>query len=697
MAIAVDDEDIQAFLVESYDNLDRIEQDILALEDPTAQTDALNRLYRSLHTIKGNCGFLPFPKLEALAHAGESLLGKLRDRSLKVTPQITSILLQAADGLRQMLREIEATGSETLTDRSTLIATLEAVSTDFGKQDSNLVVQSPSNVIEDSEVAASTIRVNVGLLDRVMTLVEELVLARNQVVSFADSLNNSTFSGVCQRLDLVASDLQEGIMKTRMQPMNTIFQKFPRVVRDLAIANQKQVQIHIEGAETELDRTLIEHIKDPLTHLIRNCVDHGIELPDVRVAQGKSPQGQLSIRAFHEQGKVNLEISDDGKGIDPEKLKQRSQQLGILTSTQAEALSDREAFDLMFLPGFSTAERVTNLSGRGVGMDVVRSNLELVNGTIEVRSQIYVGTTFRIKIPLTLAIISALLISSGNERFAIAQTNIQELVRLEGQQIAQIETLYDVPVYRLRNTLLPLVYLNSVLQLTDKVTDGELVYIVVIQADEYQFGVVVDAIDDVQEIVVKPLGKQLKDLAVYAGATILGDGQIALILDAVGLARQSNAIAQLQKRLSAIAPTTSPETLDRQLILLVEGPEKARMSIPMLAAVRLETFPLSAIERVGNQELVKYHDRILPLIDLYQVFGGSVPDREEIAVVVVALSASSVGIVVDRIVDIVEDALSFKGAATRPGVRFCTSIQDQVTEMLDIDAIVEMVNPSTLR
>lgn len=698
MAIAVDDEDIQAFLVESYDNLDRIEQDILALEDPTAQTDALNRLYRSLHTIKGNCGFLPFPKLEAIAHAGESLLGKLRDRSLKVTPQITSILLQAADGLRQMLREIEATGSETLSDRSTLIATLEAVSTDFGKQDSNLVVQSRLNVTEDSEVAASTIRVNVGLLDRVMTLVEELVLARNQVVSFADSLNNSTFTGVCQRLDLVASDLQEGIMKTRMQPMNTIFQKFPRVVRDLAIANQKQVQIHIEGAETELDRTLIEHIKDPLTHLIRNCVDHGIELPDVRVAQGKPPQGQLSIRAFHEQGKVNLEISDDGQGIDPERLKQRSQQLGILTSTQAEALSDREAFDLMFLPGFSTAERVTNLSGRGVGMDVVRSNLELVNGTIEVRSQINIGTTFRIKIPLTLAIVSALLISSGNERFAIAQTNIQELVRLEGQQIAQIETLYDVPVYRLRNTLLPLVYLNCVLQLTDKMTDGELVYIVVIQADEYQFGVVVDAIDDVQEIVVKPLGKQLKDLAVYAGATILGDGQIALILDAVGLARQSNTIAQLQKRLSAIAPTTSTETLDRQLILLVEGPEKARMSIPMLAAVRLETFPLSAIERVGNQELVKYHDRILPLIDLYQVFGGSVPEREELAVVVVALNASSsVGIIVDRIIDIVEDDVSFKGAATRPGVRFCASIQDQVTEMLDIDAIVSKVNPHLLR
>ncbi|MBE9036229.1 chemotaxis protein CheA [aff. Roholtiella sp. LEGE 12411] len=699
MSIAVDDEDIQAFLVESYDNLDQIEQDILALEDPSADRDALTRLYRSLHTIKGNCGFLPFPKLEAIAHAGESLLGQLRDQSVGITPQITSILLQTADGLRQMLRAIEATGSETEIDYSTLIKTLEAVQSGSPPQNLDSWVQSSKlTASEDTEVATSTIRVNVGLLDQVMTLVEELVLVRNEVVSFSDGLNNSSFTGVCQRLNLITSDLQEGIMRTRMQPMNTIFQKFPRVVRDLAIAHHKQVQIHIEGAETELDRRLIEHIKDPLTHLIRNCVDHGIELPEVRVAQGKLPQGQLSIRAFHEQGKVNLEIRDDGKGIAPDRLKQRSQQLGILTSTQADALSDQEAFDLMFLPGFSTAEHVTNLSGRGVGMDVVRSNLERVNGTIEVRSQINIGTTFRIKIPLTLAIVSALLISSGNERFAIAQTNIQELVRLEGQQIAQIETLYDIPVYRLRETLLPLVYLNSVLQLTDKVTDSEIVYLVVIQADDYQFGVVVDAIDDVQEIVVKPLGKQLKELAIYAGATILGDGQIALILDAVGLAKQSNVMAQFQKRLSAIAPTIAEEALDQQLILLIEGPQRSRMGIPMLAAIRLETFPSSAIERVGNQDLVRYRDRILPLIDLHQIFGNSVPERDELSVVVVALSAiSSVGIIVDRILDIVEDSLSFKGAATRPGIRFCTNIQDQVTEMLDIDAIVEIVNPHLLR
>ncbi|MBW4440159.1 MAG: chemotaxis protein CheA [Plectolyngbya sp. WJT66-NPBG17] len=711
MSIAVDDEDIQAFLVESYDNLDRIEQDILALEAASIDQGTLTRLYRSLHTIKGNCGFLPFPKVEAIAHAGESLLGRLRDNSLEITPQVTALLLQTADELRQLLREIEATGQEAETDYSTLIKMLEAVQDGSSSQAADDLLdlklttsleedfegfQLKLNPSEESEIATSTIRVNVELLDQVMALVEELVLARNQVVSFSDALDNSAFTGVCQRLDLITSNLQEGIMRTRMQPMSTIFQRFPRVVRDLAIAHQKQVQIWIEGAETELDRSLIEHIKDPLTHLIRNCIDHGIEPPDVRVAQGKPPEGQLSIRAFHEQGKVNLEIRDDGKGIDPERLKQRSQQLGILSSAQAEALSDLEAFNLMFLPGFSTAEHVTNLSGRGVGMDVVQSNLERVNGTIEVRSQVNFGTTFRIKVPLTLAIVSALLISSGDERFAIAQTNIQELVRLEGQQIAQIETLYDVPVYRLRETLLPLVYLNSVLQLTDTVAASEVVYLMVIQADEYQFGVVVDAIDDVQEIVVKPLEKQLKDLAVYAGATILGDGQIALILDAVGLARQSGVIAQFQKHLSA--PAIAAEDLDKQLILLIEGPQASRMGIPMLTAERLETFSFSNVERVGNQELVRYRDRILPLIDLHRAFGSSVPEREDLSVVVVALSeGSSVGIVVDRVLDIVEDSLSFKGAATRPGIDFCANIQAQVTEMLDIHAIVEIVNPHLLR
>ncbi|MBW4419869.1 MAG: chemotaxis protein CheA [Myxacorys californica WJT36-NPBG1] len=698
MSTAIDDEDIQAFLVESYDNLDRIERDILVLEETPADRDVLTRLYRSLHTIKGNCGFLPFPKLESIAHAGESLLGKLRDESVEITPEITSALLQVADEVRQLLRGIEATGKETGTDYSTLIRTLESVHNNSSTQSSNSLVHHKLDSSESSEATASTIRVNVALLDRVMTLVEELVLARNQVVSFSDVLDNSSFAKVCQRLNIITNDLQEEIMRTRLQPMGTIFQKFPRVVRDLAIVHHKQVQIHIEGAETELDRSLIEHIKDPLTHLIRNCVDHGIESTDVRAAQGKPAKGRLSIRAFHEQGKVNLEISDDGNGINPEQLKQRAQQLGMLSSPQAEALSDREAFDLMFLPGFSTAEHVTHLSGRGVGMDVVRSNLELVNGTIDVRSQVNVGTTFRIKIPLTLAIVSALLISSGNQRFAIAYTNIQELVRLEGQQTSQIETLYNVPVYRLRETLLPLVYLNLVLQLTDEVATSEVVYIVVIQVDEYQFGVVVDAIDDVQEIVVKPLGKQLKELAVYTGATILGDGQIALILDAVGLAHQSSVIAQFQKRLSANTPEIATDELDQQSILLVEGPQRSRMGIPMLAAVRLETFLPSNIEQVGNQSLVKYRDRILPLIDLHQVFGSSMPEREELSVVVVALSAScSVGLIVDRVLDIVEDSLSFKGGATRPGISFCASIQDQVTEILDIDAIVEMVNPHLLR
>ncbi len=688
MRIGVDDDDIQAFLAESRENLGQIEREILLLEKtPTAQ-ESLIRIYRSLHSIKGNCGFLPFPKLEAIAHAGETLLGEVREQRLEFSGAIATLLLQTVDAIRDFLYTIETTGEESKTDYSTLITTLETIKNTYE-------LSTEFAPIANEEATASTIRVRVELLDQVMNLVEELVLARNQVIQFSDTQTDSAFTATCKQLSLITSDLQEGVMKTRMQPISTIFQKMPRVVRDLAIALGKEVQLKIEGAETELDRSIIETIKDPLTHLVRNCIDHGIERPEVRVSQGKSPTGIIYIRAFHEHGKVNLEISDDGRGIDPEYLKQKAHQLGFINPN--EILSERETFDLMFLPGFSTAEKVTNLSGRGVGMDVVRSNLEQVNGSIDVRSEMGVGTTFRIRIPLTLAIVSALLMTSGGERFAIAQTNIQELVRLEDHQIQQIETLYNVPVYRLRDTLLPLIYLNAVLQLETR-TDYQVINIVVVQADEYRFGIVVDEIIDVQEVVVKPLGKQLKDLEVYAGATILGDGQVALILDTVGLADQAGVIAQLEKRLSIITPGNEAE-LEQQMILLINGPKNARMGIPMSRATRLETFSQAEVEQIGNQTVVQYRDCILPLINLHSVFGKDEGlNHEDFSVVVVSLNTDyNLGIIVDQILDIVEDPLSMKGSATRPGVSFCASIQGQVTEFLDVDAIIQMTNPYLLQ
>jgi two-component system chemotaxis sensor kinase CheA len=499
MELAEIDDDIEAFLVESYENLDQIERDIIDLEKASAHGEALGRIYRSLHTLKGNCGFLPFPKLESLAHAGESLLSSLRDRKLGVTPEIITTLLQTVDAIRQILSQIETTRQEGDRDYSALIETLTQL-----QEPQKAVTVSPSPLPAVSQVPqpdepvqlltselpeastltvseSSVIRVNVALLDRVMNLVGELVLARNQVIGFSDQFQDTAFVATCQRLNLITAQLQSGVMKTRLQPISSIWQKFPRVIRDLAIASGKQVQVEMAGADTELDKSIIEAIKDPLTHLVRNCIDHGIELPAERTACGKSTLGQILLRAFYESGKVNIEIGDDGRGLDPERLKERSQQLGLVSAVQAATMSESEAINLIFLPGFSTSEQVTNLSGRGVGMDIVKSNIEKINGSIEIHSQQGQGTTFKLKIPLTLTIIPALIVSSGGDRYAIPQTSLQELVRLEAEQaLNSIETFYDVPVYRLRGNLVPLLYLNQALQLPDSVSNLETLSIVIV-------------------------------------------------------------------------------------------------------------------------------------------------------------------------------------------------------------------------
>jgi two-component system chemotaxis sensor kinase CheA len=355
-----------------------------------------------------------------------------------------------------------------------------------------------------------------------------------------------------------------------MQPIRTLWNKFPRVVRDIAMSLSKQVRLEMEGEETELDKTLIEAIANPLTHLIRNCLDRGLETPEERTAAGKPPVGRVCLRAYHESGQVTIEVSDDGKGINSERIKQKAIQRGIITLDRSMQMSDQEALNLIFLPGFSTAEQITNISGRGVGMDVVQANVEKINGSIDVHSRIGQGTTFKLKIPLTLAIIPTLIITSGGDRFAIPQVNLVELVRLEGEQaLKSIEMFHDTPVYRLRGRLLPLVYLNRELKLDSeqdagtgrhgdaensnlsKIANDEVLNIVVVQATDKPFGLVVYPINDTQEIVVKPLGKQLRTLNCFAGATIMGDGKIALILDLQGIAQRTHLLSEQQKALVA--------------------------------------------------------------------------------------------------------------------------------------------------
>src|SRR5208282_4184739 len=494
---AMDDADdiIKEFLVESYENLDRLDSDLIKLEKNPGDREILASIFRTIHTIKGTSGFLAFDQLGAVAHAGESLLGRLRDGELTLDGEITTGLLATVDAVRQMLASIEASGVEGERDDRELISRLtrlqrvaeapaasgqvpvptseaEAAGPPLnpapnigdilmqraGVASAEVVLAAqqqkegdprhlgeilvergaaqPADVVEALRVQQAaggqnaldrtldrtidrTIRLDVSLLDQLMNLVGELVLARNQILQFVNSTEESGLVATSQRLNLITTELQEGVMKARMQPIGNIWSKFPRTVRDLALDCGKQVRVEMEGEETELDKTLIEAIKDPLTHLVRNSVDHGIERPEVRQAAGKDPEGRLFLRAFHEGGQVNIEISDDGAGLDQARIRNKAVQKGLISAEQAGRLTDHEIVNLVFQPGFSTAEKVTNVSGRGVGMDVVKTHIEKIGGTVDLQSKAGQGVMVRMKIPLTLAIIPALIVTSVGERYAV--------------------------------------------------------------------------------------------------------------------------------------------------------------------------------------------------------------------------------------------------------------------------------------
>jgi len=544
----------------------------------------------------------------------------------------------------------------------------------------------------------STIRVDVDLLDKLMTMVGELVLTRNQILQWTSSQEDQGINASSQRLNLITSELQEGIMKTRMQPIGNIFSKFPRVVRDLALTCGKEVRIEMEGQETELDKTLLEAIKDPLTHLVRNSVDHGLESPEERQAKGKPGEGRLLLRAYHEGGQVNIEITDDGGGINPEKVTQTAIKRGVVTAEQAARLSERELQNLIFLPGFSTAEKVTNVSGRGVGMDVVKTNIEKIGGAVDLQSNLGKGTTIKVKVPLTLAIIPALVVETGGERFAIPQVNLLELLRLEGEQIKKIENVHGAPVYRLRGKLLPIVDLNKIIKLntTDLVKEdpeeSDIINIVVLQADDQRFGLVVENINDTEEIVVKPLSKQLKSIPVFAGATIMGDGHVALILDVMNLAAQGGlAVKQGEHATNDELNASKGQDTNKETLLLVQVGEKGRLAIPLRMVARLEEIKDSIRESAGDQEVIQYRNEILPLVRLSQVLGisgcASETEREFLQLAVLTQDERQVGLVVDQIVDIVEEELMAQTQSTQPGVLCSAVIHNRVTDVLDVSTV----------
>jgi two-component system chemotaxis sensor kinase CheA len=755
-----DQEMIREFLVESEENLSRLDQDLVELEKHPQDKSLLSSIFRTIHTIKGACGFLAFSKLESITHQAETLLSQLRDGKRELTPELVSLILRTVDATRHVLAAIEETGQEgeeafeELTGRLRDAAKLPVA----GESEPPAAQPAPAPVVQNAvaqpapaaqpvpeappapvaqpaasaaaEVPApverrsgedrrkdedrrqegggrreddverhsaavdANIRVGVGLLDKLMDLVGELVLTRNQILQYNNEREDVSLNATSQRLDLITTELQEGVMKTRMQPIGVVWNKFPRVVRDMAFSLGKQIQLDMDGAETELDRTIIEAIKDPLMHLIRNSCDHGIEMPDVRARAGKSAQGRITLRAFHEGGQVNIEIGDDGGGIDIARVKQKAIDNGILRPEQADKIGDREALNLIFMPGFSTAQKVTNISGRGVGMDVVKSHIEKIGGVVDLFSRPGEGSTTKIRIPLTLAIIPGLVISSGGERFVIPQVSLLELIRIEADAVGNhIEHVHGTPVYRRRGSLLPLAYLNKVLALPLP-EDNEAVNMVVLQAEDRQFGLVVDSINDTQEIVVKPLGKQLKGLTLYAGATIMGDGRVALILDVLGIGQRSGVFDE--KREQARTQEEKQKTAqhgDVQRLLLFRAGSFERLAIPLSLVARLEEFSKSAIEHAAGGQVIQYRGGILPLVSLQAALEHGSYDfsklSDPVQVVVFNDGDRSIGMMVDQIVDVVEESAKVSKKSGRKGILGSAVVGKKVTDFLDLNAIIE--------
>ncbi len=743
---------IKEFVTESKDALDQFERDLVDLEKDPKSRQLLDAVFRAIHSIKGTAGVLGFPKLVGISHAGENLLGILRDGDLAFSSPVTTALLAMSDAIRRILHSMRDSSNEgdadysLIIERMTRLATAEADSSaecvrapvradlpgtsdllgeilvETGNTSTNAVVSAldeqndgDPRMIGEILVAndnlqpealagalktqaerradpSDTIRVDVALLDKVMNLVGELVLARNQIVQFASAQTDAVFLGAAQRLNLITTELQEGVMKTRMQPIGTVWSKFPRIIRDMAASCGKSVKIEVEGTETELDKTLIEAIKDPLTHIVRNAVDHGIEKPEIRKARGKSPQGKLRMRASHEGGQVNIEISDDGEGVRLEAVKRKAIAKGIITAVQAARMSEREVLYLLFAPGLSTAEKITNISGRGVGMDVVKTNIENIGGTIDIQSVAGQGTTLKLKIPLTLAIVPALIVTSSGQRFAIPQLSLVELVRADKENSGRgIEFIHDVPVYRLRGSLLPLVYLNKELKLecgSDET--AEAANIVVLQAAEKQFGVVVDEINDTEEIVVKPLSKQLKALSCFAGATIMGDGKAALILDVFGIAQRANVVAETSERASIhqVIADNSAAASKKDAWLLFRVGEASRMAVPLSLVSRLEEFPAKMIERSTGSEVVQYRGEIMPIKRLSDLVGPTGSNSADpLQVIVYSDRGKNVGLAVEEILDIVEQNVSIERHEQMRGVLGTAVIGAHVTDILDISAL----------
>ncbi|MEX2455225.1 MAG: chemotaxis protein CheW [Rhodospirillaceae bacterium] len=889
------DDLLTEFLTETVESLENLDVELVRLEQNPNDPELLGNIFRLVHTIKGTCGFIGLSRLEAVAHAGENVLGNFRDGVQEVTPEAVSLILAALDRIKEIVAALEATEAEPAGDDSGLIAELDAMyragktggapgwartpaapqvpaapappvgslyerigalsvldaavdlmyakvardetlaplfeglemtrmqghtveyvvkafggpndyfddalrpyfaqlagrgfagahfnsladyfasalaslevnrdaideailmfcaaeddflsaappvedaagpadepglPEDLPAEDLDIGVDNAADMSKDgraagsqgkeSSVANQSIRVNVELLENLMTMVSELVLTRNQLLQMVRKHEDSEFKVPLQRLSHVTTDLQEGVMKTRMQPIGNAWNKLPRIVRDIANDLGKKIDLKMIGAETELDRQVLEMIKDPLTHMVRNSGDHGLEVPADRVRAGKSEMGTITLNAYHEGGHIIIEISDDGRGISIKRVKEKALANGLATVAELDAMSDQQIQQFIFKAGFSTAEKVTNVSGRGVGMDVVRTNIEKIGGQIELRSVEGKGSTFIIKIPLTLAIVSALIVRCSSERFAIPQLSVVELVRVSSASDHRIEKVNETPVLRLRDRLLPLVSLSNLLNLgsrdlllaarqssearkAKKARDSgsaapvavsrepaasrepaeaeEEAFIVVAQVGAYTFGIVVDAVYDTEEIVVKPVAPILRDIHVYSGNTILGDGSVIMILDPNGIAAATGELVVPNDGERGESRSAGVRSDDRTALLVFRAGNAEPKAVPLALVARLEEIDTASIEISNGLPVVQYRGQLMPLLSVASDFERRTEGRQP--VLVFTDRDRSMGLMVDEILDIVEEHLAIEITVDIPGVIGSAVIAGKATEIID--------------
>jgi two-component system chemotaxis sensor kinase CheA len=773
------DDLLREFLTETSESLDTVDNQLVRFEQEPNNAKILDNIFRLVHTIKGTCGFLGLPRLEALAHAGETLMGKFRD-GMPVTADAVTLILSSIDRIKEILGGLEATeaepegndrdlidqleamvergmaamaagaaapqavapepvpvakaGAPKLTQGSLIEQTLErplrpgevsldelerafretpievepapalvpvaapAAEKPEVKEAKAQVKAKPARsgklaaeaeMHEADKVANQSIRVNVDTLEHLMTMVSELVLTRNQLLEISRRNEDTEFKVPLQRLSNVTAELQEGVMKTRMQPIGNAWQKLPRIVRDLSGELGKQIDLEMHGADTELDRQVLDLIKDPLTHMVRNSADHGLETPAERVAAGKGEQGTIRLSAYHEGGHIIICISDNGRGLNTERIKAKALSNNLVTEADLEKMTEAQIHKFIFAPGFSTAAAVTSVSGRGVGMDVVRTNIDQIGGTIDVKSVAGEGSSVTIKIPLTLAIVSALIVEAAGDRFAIPQLSVVELVRARANSEHRIERIKDTAVLRLRNKLLPLIHLKKLLEIDDGSTsDPENGFIVVTQVGSQTFGIVVDGVFHTEEIVVKPMSTKLRHIDMFSGNTILGDGAVIMIIDPNGIAKALGASGSAAHDLAddnAAQYAVSGEQMT-SLLVFRAGSNQPK-AVPLGLVTRLEEIAVEKIELSNGRHMVQYREQLMPLVQMNGVeirAGGSQP------ILVFADDGRSMGLVVDEIVDIVEERLNIEVVGSQSGILGSAVIKGQATEVIDVGHFLPM-------